>query len=168
MMPRGSQKCSPECKCGKHAFKGPANHKWSDKPTLGAVHQRLKRAFGPAKDYLCNDCDGPAKEWSRIHGRDGLDLDDYEPRCGKCHAKYDYEIVHSPEVAAKRKRARDGYRHSEETKKKISESHSQRDRYVASYGFKGKSHSQESKDLISDSLKNSKTSVLLKRKTGVK
>ncbi|XBA13391.1 hypothetical protein SEA_XENIA2_64 [Gordonia phage Xenia2] len=142
-MPRGSKKCQPDCKCGKHAFKGAANHKWTgDKPTFGAMHQRLRREFGPARDYLCNDCDGLAKEWSKIHDREGYDLDDYEPRCGPCHAKYDYDIVHNPEVVTRRQETRKGYRHSEETKKKIGES---RKRFN----------------------ENSKTTVLLKRKTGV-
>src|SRR5262249_32001674 len=41
------------------------------------------------KDHQCVDCRGPARDWSLIHGRDGNDPADFEPRCRKCHIAYD-------------------------------------------------------------------------------
>lgn len=54
-----------------------------------ATHGRVRKARGPAKNYPCTDCSGPARDWSLIHGRDGADPADFEPRCRKCHIAYD-------------------------------------------------------------------------------
>lgn len=79
-----------------------------DKPaTYAAIHMRLMRARGAASAHQCVDCGQPAKDWSLrwdaeetftavAAGRSGrseclvsADLDDYEPRCRKCHVAYD-------------------------------------------------------------------------------
>jgi hypothetical protein len=52
-------------------------------------HNRVRRARGPARDYPCVGCGGPAREWSQRHDTDGLDPADYDPRCCKCHFAYD-------------------------------------------------------------------------------
>lgn len=60
-----------------------------ENPGEVALHQRVYRARGKAREHPCVDCEGPATEWSRIHGRDGKDVKDYEPRCKKDHHAYD-------------------------------------------------------------------------------
>jgi hypothetical protein len=71
------------------ALRGPAHQNWKDDAASVALHQRVQRLRGKATEHLCVDCDGPAVDWSRIHGRDGKRIDDYAPRCKKCHHKYD-------------------------------------------------------------------------------
>lgn len=54
-----------------------------------AVHSQVRRILGPAREYDCVDCDRPAMDWTRTDGTDGLDTNDYRPRCRKCHRAYD-------------------------------------------------------------------------------
>jgi hypothetical protein len=74
-----------------------------DYPRYTAIHKRLTRARGAARQHTCVDCGGRAREWSydnqdahAVHGQVGrfvcaysLDLDHYEPRCTPCHRKFD-------------------------------------------------------------------------------
>jgi hypothetical protein len=52
-------------------------------------HRRVRAARGKASEYECADCEEEAKEWSQIHNTAGDDPKHYEPRCHKCHQKYD-------------------------------------------------------------------------------
>jgi hypothetical protein len=64
-----------------------------------ALHDRLKVARGKASGHACVDCAGSARDWSLVRGatvvtdptgrRYSLRLDDYQPRCVGCHARYD-------------------------------------------------------------------------------
>lgn len=58
-------------------------------PGYWTKHSRVRHARGPAKVHPCADCGAPARDWSLIHGRDGRDPADYEPRCRRCHITYD-------------------------------------------------------------------------------
>lgn len=72
-------------------------------PTFAAIHKRLSRKRGSAKNYACVDCGETAAEWSYIGGcpnelmgraRESIvpyseDLDRYEPRCVRCHRVFD-------------------------------------------------------------------------------
>ena len=72
-------------------------------PTWAAIHKRLFRTYGPARDRPCVDCGRSADEWSyrggspnELIGRVGRfmcayteDLSYYEPRCTSCHRKFD-------------------------------------------------------------------------------
>lgn len=72
-------------------------------PTFGAIHKRLSRQRGPAKNYSCVDCRERAAEWSYEGGcphemrgmvRGSLvpyseNLDLYVPRCVRCHRVFD-------------------------------------------------------------------------------
>jgi len=74
-------------------------------PSYGQLHKRIKKTRGKAGDYPCVDCGDNAWQWSLNHqraaehilegesgGRTLLyssDLLDYDPRCVKCHRKYD-------------------------------------------------------------------------------
>lgn len=53
------------------------------------IHSRVRRTFGSPSLYLCNDCDGPACDWTWIHGKDPYNIENYEPRCKSCHMNYD-------------------------------------------------------------------------------
>ncbi len=77
------------------------NPNWSgDNASYAAIHIRLRRWRGSAKDHNCVDCVARAREWSYDHsdpdelvdskyGRYSTDLDHYEPRCTSCHRLFD-------------------------------------------------------------------------------
>ena len=60
-----------------------------DKIEYKQIHAKLRICHGPAKERTCVDCLDVAKDWSHIHDTDPFDIDNYEPRCRKCHKKYD-------------------------------------------------------------------------------
>lgn len=57
--------------------------------TPASRHERVVRARGRAAEHKCVDCGGDAKDWSQIHDTCGECIEDYEPRCRRCHQKYD-------------------------------------------------------------------------------
>jgi hypothetical protein len=57
----------------------------------GGAHHRVRRARGPASEYLCADCGEQAAHWSQVHGMTGLEPEHYAPRCVSCHGRYDSE-----------------------------------------------------------------------------
>lgn len=54
-----------------------------------AMHARIVQRRGKARERDCTDCEKKACDWSQIHGTAGKDVMDYEPRCRRCHLKYD-------------------------------------------------------------------------------
>lgn len=68
-----------------------------------AVHSRVSRYRGPAKDYPCRQCGGQATGWAYNHcdpdermatieGRKypySLNLNNYMPMCQSCHVTFD-------------------------------------------------------------------------------
>lgn len=72
-------------------------------PMYKEVHRNITKAKGKAREYSCVDCGGTADEWSLnkessiiyygIPDRQtypySLNLEDYAPRCRKCHGFYD-------------------------------------------------------------------------------
>lgn len=148
-MPR---KCLPGCECGRHKDRG---HKCPEGCTCkrhgyrcedgctcyrhhGAVysttsydanHRRVAAERGLAREKVCAQCDGGAREWAQVHGHDGSNpWTDFIPLCNKCHRAYDLiserltgrEI--GPETRAKLSAARIGKSMSPETRMKISAS----------------------------------------------
>ncbi len=58
-------------------------------------HRRVYAARGRASKYMCinfETCKSPARDWSQRHGTSGESIDDYDPRCVRCHKEYDMEI----------------------------------------------------------------------------
>lgn len=88
---------------------GELSNRWlsDDETNYGAVHQRVRKAKGKARDHKCVDCGGQAKHWSYNHldpeekigvyrGNRmpySLNMEFYEPRCVKCHKKLDLAEV---------------------------------------------------------------------------
>jgi hypothetical protein len=69
---------------------GKKHWNYSEKPSVLALHKRIHRQHGPAKNYDCVDCGNSALGWSLITGREYSDnIEDYEPHCRKCHVIYD-------------------------------------------------------------------------------
>jgi hypothetical protein len=92
-------KCLPGCTCGRHSNrggKGEKNGRWlGDDAGYEAMHRRVDRARGKAKEHECVRCAENgivkrAREWARVHGEDGTDpWADYVPLCYPCHRTYD-------------------------------------------------------------------------------
>lgn len=74
--------------------------------TYMAVHQRLRRERGPAREYACHICGQPADQWAYdrmdLHAVIGetkygrgdarpysTDLAHYVPMCQSCHTRLD-------------------------------------------------------------------------------
>lgn len=97
---KGKQAMSAETRA-----KMSASHKkrWESRPgakSYVAFHIRINRIRGKARNFNCIDCGDDAIEWSWVHDSDPLDVNNYEPRCRKCHVRYDG--IHSrPEIIAK-------------------------------------------------------------------
>lgn len=73
--------------------KGKKHWNWSKKPTILAMHKRIHRRFGPAKNLKCVDCLKQALDWSLKPGLKYSDnVYDYEPRCRSCHVKLDDKL----------------------------------------------------------------------------
>lgn len=80
---------------------GDAHPNWSgSQATYDAVHQRMRRLNGPARDHACNHCGRPARHWAYKHGDPQELVDDrgygysldpsfYIPLCVPCHKSYD-------------------------------------------------------------------------------
>lgn len=65
-----------------------------------AVHKRLRRMRGAARDLLCVDCGEQALDWAYMHNdvneqctAAGMvystDIDNYQAMCRACHKRYD-------------------------------------------------------------------------------
>lgn len=72
-------------------LRGPQTSQWKGTDVkYRAVHARLVQARGKASDHRCVDCDEPAHEWSyRETSGFSTNLEDYSPRCCRCHRAHD-------------------------------------------------------------------------------
>lgn len=92
-------------------LRGAAVKAWTgDAATSGGVHQRIKKLRGSARHWCCSDCSCPAAHWSYDHsdpdekidpvrGPYSLDLDRYQPRCVRCHKRFDMDFLSRAGVA---------------------------------------------------------------------
>jgi len=69
--------------------KGDQHWNYNPNPSKLALHKRLYRKYGKASEKLCVDCGKTAKDWSNETGLYTDKLEDYVPRCRKCHIKKD-------------------------------------------------------------------------------
>lgn len=95
--------CSVECMTGHRV--GDGHLAWrGDNASYDVVHQRLKRAMGPASRQLCaTGCGRTAVHWAYDHldpneqrspaGPFSTDLTHYDPMCGTCHKLLDLAAI---------------------------------------------------------------------------
>jgi hypothetical protein len=84
MIRRGRKSCSRACgyqlaRAARQAA-NPSYHVW---------HKRVKKARGPARGYACADCGEPADDWSTVNPASSDVRARFQPRCRKCHRRYD-------------------------------------------------------------------------------
>jgi hypothetical protein len=58
-------------------------------PSYDVWHHRVNKARGPASDYACVDCGEPAQDWSTVNPSSDDVRVRFQPRCRKCHRRYD-------------------------------------------------------------------------------
>ncbi|SRR6266516_1776367 len=73
-----------------------------------AAHDRIRRDLGRVREFACITCDKPAAQWALNHDRAAnrthiqlegkyaglpfsLEPADYDPRCVRCHKRYDLD-----------------------------------------------------------------------------
>ena len=84
MIRRGRLACSRSC-----GYRLTSAARQSADPSDDVLHHRVKKARGPASNYACVDCGGAAEDWSTVYpSRDDVWVR-FQPRCRKCHRRYD-------------------------------------------------------------------------------
>ena len=90
---------------GPNPPRGPENARWTgDEATYECLHQRLKKVRGLSSRYDCIDCGRRAQHWSYDHldpdekfqedkGPFSLDINHYDPRCVRCHKRFDMGTI---------------------------------------------------------------------------
>jgi hypothetical protein len=58
-------------------------------PSYDVWHKRVRKARGPASGYACADCGQPAEDWSTVNPSSNDVRIRFQPRCRKCHRRYD-------------------------------------------------------------------------------
>lgn len=86
--------CAPGCTCDRHSMRkcedGCTCGKHSGELTYFALHLRVHRRRGKARDQVCVTCGKAAQHWSQVHETDGTDtMNHYRPMCVSCHFAYD-------------------------------------------------------------------------------
>ena len=87
-------KVKDSSKMGKGDISGKKHGKWKgNHAKKGAMHAWVVFKKGKAKKYKCVDCGEQALDWSSIDHSYKRRLEDYFPRCRKCHQLYDLNIL---------------------------------------------------------------------------
>lgn len=87
---------------GPYERGGSRNPAWTGaNASYAAIHQRLRKVRGSARNFSCASCGAPARHWSYDHadpdertsddGPYSTDLGHYVPRCVPCHKRYDLD-----------------------------------------------------------------------------
>jgi hypothetical protein len=84
MIRRDHQSCSRAC---GHELARAARQAAS--PSYDVWHKRITKARGPASGYPCVDCGEPAEDWSTVNSSSQDVQVRFQPRCRKCHRRYD-------------------------------------------------------------------------------
>jgi hypothetical protein len=81
---------------------------WSgDAVSYHGAHRRIAEARGPARQFRCVDCPERAAQWSYVHSgiaerrdprglRYSTDVEQYDPRCVRCHSHFDNALRAHP------------------------------------------------------------------------
>jgi hypothetical protein len=84
MIRRGRRACSRSC-----GYRLTSAARQSADPSDDVLHHRVKKVRGPASNYACVDCGRAAEDWSTVYpSRDDVWVR-FQPRCRKCHRRYD-------------------------------------------------------------------------------
>jgi hypothetical protein len=81
---RDQRACSRSC-----GYQLASTAKRSADPSADVLHHRVKKARGPASDYACVDCGRAAEDWSTADPSSDDIWARFQPRCRKCHRRYD-------------------------------------------------------------------------------
>ena len=84
MIRRDHRTCSRAC---GYQLARPARQTAS--PSYDVWHKRVMQARRPASRYACVDCGQPAQDWSTVNPSSGDVRARFQPRCRKCHRRYD-------------------------------------------------------------------------------
>jgi len=84
---RDRRSCSRAC---GHKLTGATRQ--SERPSYDVWHNRVKKARGPASDHSCVDCGSQAEDWSTGDPSSDDVRVRFQPRCRKCHRRYDGAI----------------------------------------------------------------------------
>ena len=84
MIRRDHRSCSRTC-----GYQLARNVRQAANPSYAVWHKRIKKACGPASRYPCADCSEPAEDWSTVNPSSGDVQGRFQPRCRKCHRRYD-------------------------------------------------------------------------------
>lgn len=88
--------------------KGKEHWRYTEKPSILALHKRVHRKYGSAKEYTCK-CGLQAKDWAFVgNGKYTDNRDDYTPLCRKCHIALDKHHEKRDPSCYKRERDRAG------------------------------------------------------------
>jgi len=90
---RDRRSCSRAC---GHKLTGAALR--AGRPSYDVWHSRVKKARGPASNYRCIDCGGPAGDWSTADRSSDDIRVRFQPRCRRCHRRYDGAVGEGSEV----------------------------------------------------------------------
>lgn len=69
--------------------RGDKHWNFKENTSVLALHKRLHRKYGPAKNHLCEFCGEIAKDWALISKSHTGKREDYKTLCRKCHMKLD-------------------------------------------------------------------------------
>ncbi len=84
MIRRGRRSCSRQC-----GYQLAHVARQAAAASYDVWHHRVAKARGAASGYACVDCGQPAREWSTVNPYSGDIRARFQPRCRKCHRRYD-------------------------------------------------------------------------------
>ena len=87
MIRRDHRSCSRTC-----GYELARTARQAANPSYEVWHKRVNKARGPASRYPCVDCGEPAQDWSTVNPSSGDIRGRFQPRCRKCHRRYDGAI----------------------------------------------------------------------------
>lgn len=73
--------------------RGTKHWNYNPNPSVLTLHRRIHRKHGAASLRKCVDCGSKARDWSLKAGHSySDDIEDYEPRCRRCHVLHDDKL----------------------------------------------------------------------------
>jgi hypothetical protein len=84
MIRRDNRSCSRAC-----GYQLARAARQAANPSYDVWHKRVRKARGPASGYACTDCGEPAEDWSTADPASDDVRVRFQPRCRKCHRRYD-------------------------------------------------------------------------------